>query len=291
MKLDNYLTIMYILTKGEVLFLEKNMKKIITLSLALVFVVSCGQSETPTGNNVTFDLVGIEFYNEFIPCVGGADFNQENVDEMMKGWRSLNISDDLLGAWGYVPASDTSRFDNGWWELSWESKEAADAAWAEWVQDEEAMAFLAENESVMVCNGEERAAWDMTFHRDVYSFGPMTEDRSFFTEFFPCKYNDGKSSDDLMESIALYNKWLDGLDPTGFYAYGIYAGDGTDELADFWWGNFHENSDSAATGQASWLESGGEARASLEATAACGVPEVYNSGVIYDPSQPEYSKS
>ena len=84
---------MYILTKGEVLFLEKNMKKIITLSLALVFVVSCGQSEAPTENNVTFDLVGVEFYNEFIPCVGGADFNQENVDEMMKGWRSLNVSD------------------------------------------------------------------------------------------------------------------------------------------------------------------------------------------------------
>ena len=73
--------------------------------------------------------------------------------------------------------------------------------------------------------------------------------------------------------------------------YGIYAGDGTNELADFWWGNFHENSDSAATGQASWLETGGDARASLEATATCGVPELYNSGVIYDPSIPEFSKS
>ena len=48
---------------------------------------------------------------------------------------------------------------------------------------------------------------------------------------------------------------------------------------------------SSATGQASWLESGGEARASLESTATCGVPEVYNSGVIYDPSRPEFSKS
>ena len=261
------------------------------MSFFLIFVVSCGQSEAPNGNNLTFDVVGVEFYNEFIPCVGGSDFNQENVDKMMKGWRSLNISDDLLGAWGYVPATDTSRFDNGWWELSWESKEAADAAWAEWVQDEEAMAFLAENESVMVCNGDERGSWDFTFHRDVYSFGPMSEDGSFFTEFFPCKYNAGKSSDDLMESIALYNKWLDGLDATSFYAYGIYAGDGTDELADFWWGNFHENSDGAAAGQASWLETGGEARASLEATATCDVPELYNSGVIYDPSVPEFSKS
>ena len=57
------------------------MKKIITLSLALVFVVSCGQSEAASGNDVTYDLVGVEFYNEFIPCVGGADFNQQNVDQ------------------------------------------------------------------------------------------------------------------------------------------------------------------------------------------------------------------
>ena len=54
---------------------------------------------------------------------------------------------------------------------------------------------------------------------------------------------------------------------------------------------FHENSDGAAAGQASWLETGGEARASLEATATCDVPELYNSGVIYDPSVPEFSKS
>ena len=281
---------MYIFIKGEVFFGEKYMKKIITMSFFLVFTVSCGQSEAPSGNNLTFDVVGVEFYNEFIPCVGGSDFNQENVDKMMKGWRSLNISDDLLGAWGYVPATK-GRFDNGWWELSWESKEVADAAWAEWVQDEEAMAFLAANESVMVCDGAERAGWNMTFHRDVYSFGPSAEDGSFYSEFFPCKYNDGKSSDDLMESIAQYNKWLDGLDASGFYAYGIYAGDGTNELADFWWGNFHESSENAASGAAAWLETGGTAKASLEATATCGVPDGYDSGVIYDPSQPQFSKS
>jgi len=264
-------------------------KLISTLALSLIFISL--QSQSDNHGDVTYDLVGVEFYNEFIPCVGGSDFNQENVDEMMKGWRSLNISDDLLGAWGYVPASETSRFDNGWWELSWESKEAADAAWAEWVQDEEAMAFLAANESVMVCDGDARASWDFTFHRDVESFGPTAEDGSFYTEFFPCKYNEGKSSDDLMNTIALYNEWLDGLEATGFYAYGIYAGDGSDELADFWWGNFHQSADSAATGSAEWIESGGDAKASLEATATCDVPELYDSGLIYDPANPAFSKS
>ena len=59
------------------------MKKIIMMSFFLVFIVSCGQSEAPSGNDMTFDVIGVQLYNEFIPCVGGSDFNQENVDKMM----------------------------------------------------------------------------------------------------------------------------------------------------------------------------------------------------------------
>ena len=95
------------------------MKKIITMSFFFSVSLShVDNREAPSGNDVTFDVIGVQLYNEFIPCVGGSDFNQENVDKMMKGWRALNISDDLLGAWGYVPATDNSRFDNGWWELN-----------------------------------------------------------------------------------------------------------------------------------------------------------------------------
>ena len=267
------------------------MKNILALSLGLLVFISCGQSNSSNKENLAYDFVGVEFYNEFIPCIAGSDFSQENVSSMMQGWRSLNISDDLLGAWGYVPATESSRFENGWWELQWESKEQADAAWSAWTQDEEAIAYLAEHESVMACDGDARGSWDFTFHRDVESFGPMPEDGSFYTEFFPCKYNDGQSADDLMGSIALYNEWLDVLDISGAYAYGIYAGDGTDELADFWWGNFHESAESATLGNQNWMESGGTARASLETTATCDVPELYNSGVIYDPARPAFAKS
>ena len=180
------------------------MKHLFTLFAALIFATSCMQNSND--QDIVYDLVGVEFYNEFIPCVGGEDFTQENVAEMMQGWRSLNISDDLLGAWGYVPATDQSRFENGWWELQWESKAQADAAWAAWNEDQEAIDFMEANESVMNCFGEERASWDFTFHRDVESFGPMPEDGSFFTEFFPCKFNNGKSSDDMIKVIDAYNK-------------------------------------------------------------------------------------
>jgi hypothetical protein len=33
------------------------------------------------------------------------------------------------------------------------------------------------------------------------------------------------------------------------------------------------------------------AKASLEATATCDDPELFNSGVIYDPARPAFSKS
>ena len=43
------------------------MKNLLTLSLGLIMIVSCGQPGTSTDNNVAYDLVGVEFYNEFIP--------------------------------------------------------------------------------------------------------------------------------------------------------------------------------------------------------------------------------
>ena len=74
---------MYIFIKGEVLFGEKYMKKIITLSFCFMFIVLFEQSEAQSTHDVTFDVIGVQLYNEFIPCVGGPDFNQENVDKMM----------------------------------------------------------------------------------------------------------------------------------------------------------------------------------------------------------------
>ena len=54
------------------------MKYFFTLIAALMLTISCSQS-TSSDQGVVYDLVGVEFYNEFIPCVGGEDFTQENV--------------------------------------------------------------------------------------------------------------------------------------------------------------------------------------------------------------------
>ena len=269
------------------------MKKILTLIIASFVIANCSNSNNSvsTGNEVTFDLFGTTFYNEFFPCVGGEDYSPENVMAMMKAWRAQNISDDLLGAWGYAPAADTNGQDNGWWELSWESQEQADAAWAEWVADEGAMAWAEEYESVIACDGEARRGWVFQWHRDPYSYGEFPDSGEFFTETFVCKYNEGKGEDDLSESIALFNDWLDNGQNYGAYAYGTYASVQEDENVDFLWLNFHETADSAAKGAADWLANGGEAAASIAATATCSnPPDYYNSWTLYDPARPQFSK-
>ena len=115
--------------------------------------------------------------------------------------------------------------------------------------------------------------------------------QQFFTETFVCKQNEGKGEDDLSESIALFNDWLDNGQNYGAYAYGTYASVQEDENVDFLWLNFHETADSAAKGAADWLANGGEAAASIAATATCSnPPDYYNSWTLYDPARPQFSK-
>lgn len=267
------------------------MKKILTLILASFIVANCSNNTASTEPEVAFDILGVSFYNEFFPCVGGEDYSQENVMAMMKAWRAQNISDDLLGAWGYAPASDANGQDNGWWELQWESKEKADAAWAEWVADEGAMAWAEEYESVIACDGEARRGWSFQWQRDPYSFGEFPDSGEFFTETFICKFNEGKSASDLAKSVADYNAWLDTAENYGAYGYGVYMSLEEDETLDFLWLNFHESADSAAKGQANWLATGAEAQASIANTATCQTQiDTYNSATLYDPARPQFSK-
>jgi len=267
------------------------MKKICTLLVALLVIANCTNNGSNTKEDVTFDLLGVKFYNEFFPCKGGKDYTPENVNKMMKAWRSQNISSDLLGAWGYAPASDKNAQENGWWELQWESKEKADAAWNNWNADKDAMAWSAEYESVIACDGEQRRGWEFQWHRDPYSFGEFPENGQFFSEAFVCKYNEGKSFADLKKSISKYNNWLDSAKNYGAYAFGTYLSLQEDESVDFLWLNFHQSAESAAKGQANWLETGTEAAASIAETATCRATiDIYNSATLYDPARPQFSK-
>ena len=64
----------------------------------------------------------------------------------------------------------TSSSFNNYWELSWSSKEEADAAWKEWILNEDAMAWSEESSSILQCDGENRDGYDFIFPYDPLCF-------------------------------------------------------------------------------------------------------------------------
>jgi hypothetical protein len=277
------------------------MNKLIMVGFALLTLAACSEVEqeatvasTPVElQTASWDAVGEVFYNEFIPCTAGPDFSQESVDSMVAEWREGGLAPDLLGAWGYAPASDQNQFPNGWWEVTWPSKAAADAVWAQWAENDDAKAWSAKYESVMVCDIPSKYGWDFSFPRAPDSFGPSPESGNFASAFFACSFNEGKGADDLDATVSAYETWLDGLDAEAisFYAYGIYSARPETETngVDFFWGHFHESMEAMRLGSEGWEASGGAAKASLEATATCVNPDIYNSKTFYDPTNPDFS--
>ena len=275
------------------------MNKILTAGLACLFVTACSGNKEETAvvplaeQEMTWDVVGEVFYNEFIPCTAGPDFSPATVDAMVTEWRAGGLAPDLLGAWGYAPASDQNQFPNGWWEVSWPSKEAADAVWAQWAENEEAQAWSTKYQSVMACDVPSKYGWDFQFYRAPDSFGPTPESGEFASAYIACSFNEGKGFEDLEASIELYNAWLDGLDPesTSFYAYGIYPArpETETEGVDYFWGNFHESFETMKAGTEGFQATGAEVQAAFDATATCVNPDVYNSKVFYDPTNPDFS--
>ena len=83
------------------------------------------------------------------------------------------------------------------------------------------------------------------------------------------------------------------MDPesTSFYAYGIYPArpETETEGVDYFWGNFHESFETMKAGTEGFQATGAEVQAAFDATATCVNPDVYNSKVFYDPTNPDFS--
>lgn len=274
------------------------MKKLIVAGLTVLALAGCSSDKGVDApqilvekEEVLFNVVGQTFYNEFIPCTGGADYSREAADEMVAEWRASGLPGDILGAWGYEPASENNRVANGWWEVQWTSKEAADEGWQQWADNEAAAAWSAKYESVMVCDEANRVSWDFHFAHDPYSFGELGESGEFYASYAPCNLNEGKTMADVDGALALFNGWLDGLDAStlDFYAYGIYARNAGSTDVDLFFGNFHTTAEAMQRGNELWMATGGDARAALEAAMICDNPELHNAKLFFDPSNPDFS--
>lgn len=279
------------------------MNKLLAAGFTVIALAGCSNDQAPeavaaaapdvavAAEALTFDMAGQIFYNEFIPCTAGPDFSEATVDEMIAEWRESGIPGEILGAWGYVPASEDNDFDNGWWELQWSSKASADAGWQQYAASDEAQAWSIKYENVMVCDTVNRVSWDFNFPRDPYSFGELDKSGNFVSAFLPCQLNEGKTMDDLNVAIAGYNTFLDAVPVSedNFYAFGIYASNSDASDVDVYWGNFHASFEHMKAADAVWATSGGETKAQLEAAMTCGKPDVYNAKLFYNPEDPDFS--
>jgi len=148
----------------------------------------------------------VSYYNQFLPCTGGPDASPENMRKMIAEWNQLEaMSGDLVWAGGYAPKGDDNRQDNGWWELQWTSKEAADAGWEVWMASEEAQAWDKQNDAILECDNSLVSSWTFTAPGAEY---PDFDFANFATETHPCNLNDGKTSADLMAVAKKYDNWV-----------------------------------------------------------------------------------
>jgi len=156
------------------------MKNLLTLLLSVIFIASCSMEEA---SEQVIDPLDNEYFTEFMPCKAGPDFNAENMTAMIAEWQKLLTADDLRGVWGYAPAADTNSLgDTGWWELEWNSKEAADSAWGQWVKNEQAIAWQEKYESVLQCDGEARNSFDTVLPIIPTTYGETNDSGYFYSE-------------------------------------------------------------------------------------------------------------
>ena len=127
--------------------MNKNFK-LALLAVPFLFIVSCSNSNEVQESKLAWDATNYTLYNEFMQCSAGEEYSQEALDSMIESWRGLGLSESLLGGWGYVSESPEKSSFNNYWELSWSSKKEADAAWEEWIANEDAIAWIEQSSGI-----------------------------------------------------------------------------------------------------------------------------------------------
>ncbi len=273
--------------------------KIALIAVPFLFIISCSDSnevkESENGaqeSKLAWDATNYIMYNEFLQCSAGEGYSQEALDEMVKEWRTLDLPESMLGAWGYSSLNDENKIIINEWELSWSSQEDADLGWQEWSANESARAWSEKYAEVLQCDSDNRDGYEFMFPFDPYAFGPTPDTGSFVATFTPCTLNDGNTNEDLSNEIIKFNNLLGRIDPetvSNFYAYGIYfpLDDSVEE--DFWYGNFFGTLEALSDIDNAWAQFDEEADNLNEQISSCGDPVLTNGQVFYDPTNPDFS--
>ena len=126
------------------------MKKIYQASLTILILATLLSCSDEKESKVSQEHEKGPFYVEFVSCTKGNEYSKSSLSKMIESWRMLPISSELRGSYLYDPIKEENAFGPSmWWELEWESKDAADSAWSAWTENEAVMAWSNEYQNVM----------------------------------------------------------------------------------------------------------------------------------------------
>ena len=276
------------------------MKKIYQLSLSFFILgalVSCSGESVSTSNQEHQEG---PFYVEFVSCSKGSDYSNSNLSDMIQSWRMLPISSELRGSYLYDPIKEENAFGPSmWWELEWESKEAADSAWNEWVTNADVMEWTNKYQDVMSCDGAGRNAWDIKIPVSSSYFGESNDSGYFYSQYWTCSYKNGAGRNELDTFLPMHSAKIksSNLEGTGYH-YGVYFdrrsqdASHSDVPANLVWGEWAKSEEAMEKQNQNFENNFQEVFAAFDKLATClDEPDTFNSWMLYSRDNSDYSPS
>ena len=256
--------------------------KAIYLALSFLFVVfACSSAEDEM--EVSFSNLGSEeypqmFYMEYVPCQEGVYYTAENFrKEVLPDWQDLLVEvNSPLAHFERLPEDQ----EDGFWQLVWNTKADAEAAWEAWNTNENATAWAEDTAEILSCDGENRFSFDAYIARSNDTLGEFNPE-SFVSEYHQCLYKEGKEGKDLREVINQLEVFLDSTKSLpGPFSYVILGPDYETDEVDFFWGNFYQSEEARQAFEAEWQKLTPEVEDNWNVVSDCLEPRYYNSAEV-----------
>ena len=235
-------------------------------------------------------------FNEFMACEKGSEYSSENLSMMISDWRAFQLSEEMMGAFFHDPINEENTFGpTAWWELEWSSKEAAESAWEQWSNNEEALEWSEKYSDVLVCNQEGRNSWDLIYPISVDFFGKPNDSGYFYSQYWSCNYKNDANREDMENFIPTHKAFIEGSDLEGTgYHYGVYFDRRSEDAShsnvetSHLWAEWARSAESMDVQNRNFADNGQSTFEIFNQIGACPEnPDIYDSWVLYLKDKPE----
>ena len=267
----------------------------LTFLIPVFTVLAIGCTNTNKDNNLEIDEYSPRF-NEFMACEKGAEYSSKNLSMMISDWRAFQLSEEMMGAFFHDPINEENTFGpTAWWELEWSSKEAADTAWEQWSNNEEAVEWSEKYSDVLVCNQEGRNSWDLIYPISFDLFGEPNDSGYFYSQYWSCNFKNDTNRKDMENFIPTHKAFIEESDLKGTgYHYGVYFDRRSEDAShsnvetSHLWAEWARSAESMDVQNRNFADNGQSTFEIFNQIGACPEnPDIYDSWVLYLKDKPE----